>query len=176
MPWTADSPTEVCHSMLMKTSNDFKYGSLTGQIQTQREAATSYTVGDTSSMKIVIGDKMVRDYADQYGDRNPIHLDDQAGQASIFKARIAHGMLSFNFFSTLLGAGFPGPGTIFKGVKEWQFTAPVKIGDEISVEVKIESARQKSSGAFDLVFAAQAVKTDGTSVMAGKLSVIAPKP
>lgn len=160
----------------MQKTIAFNYGSDRGEIRIQRESAQSYTLGDLSSLKVVIGDLMVRGYADQYGDRNPIHLDDQAGKESLFKARIAHGMLSFNFFSTLLGAGFPGPGTIFTGVQEWRFTAPVKIGDELSLEVKVVSAREKSSGAYDLVFEARAIKSDGTSVMSGKLSVIAPKP
>ncbi len=160
----------------MQNEVQFKYGHSTGQITTKRESATGYVVGDKSTMTITIDDQMVRGYAEQYGDRNPIHLDDEAGQASIFKARIAHGMLSFNFFSTLLGAGFPGPGTIFKGIQEWQFTAPVKIGDQLVIEAAVASARQKSSGAYDLTLAAQASKTDGTSVMSGKLSVIAPKP
>jgi 3-hydroxybutyryl-CoA dehydratase len=160
----------------MKKTKAFNYGSNRGEIEIHRETERSYTVGDLSSMKVLIGDQMVRGYADQYGDHNPIHLDDQAGRESLFKARIAHGMLSFNFFSTLLGAGFPGPGTIFTGVQDWRFTAPVKIGDELALEVKVASAREKSSGAYDLVFEARAIKNDGTSVMSGKLSVIAPKP
>jgi|GEM_PF-568634 len=160
----------------MQNTIDFKYGNQPGQILTRRETGAGYSIGDRSSMKIVISDHLVRDYADQYGDRNPIHLDDQAGQNSIFKARIAHGMLSFNFFSTLLGAGFPGPGTIFTGVQEWKFTAPVKIGDELNIEVQVTAARLKSNGAYDLTFDAKAVKSDGTSVMSGKLGVIAPRP
>jgi 3-hydroxybutyryl-CoA dehydratase len=159
----------------MQNKITFDYGSESGEIHIQRQNERSYTPGDSSSMKVVIGDQMVRDYADQYGDRNPIHLDDQAGKNSLFKARIAHGMLSFNFFSTLLGAGFPGPGTIFTGVQEWRFTAPVKIGDQLLLEVKVTSAREKSSGAYDLVLDARAIKNDDTSVMSGKLSVIAPK-
>ncbi|NJM10238.1 MAG: hypothetical protein HC883_05090 [Bdellovibrionaceae bacterium] len=159
----------------MERTIAFTYGPHEGQIFIKTEARDAYHDGDHAKMRIVVDDKLVRDYADQFGDRNPIHLDQAAGQASIFKSRIAHGMLSFNFFSTLLGAGFPGPGTIFTGIQDWRFTAPVKIGDELSIEIKIVSARQKSSGAFDLNLEAFAAKADGTKVMSGHLTVIAPK-
>lgn len=160
----------------MQNSIALKYGNSSSDIQIRRESGAGYTAGDGAVMKITVGDQLVRDYAEQYGDRNPIHLDDRAGSESIFKSRIAHGMLSFNFFSTLLGAGFPGPGTIFTGVQEWKFTAPVKIGEELSIEISLAEARQKKSGAFDLIFDARAVKNDGTSVMSGKLAVIGPRP
>lgn len=153
-----------------------RYGSQNTEIQISVQSPSAYTAGDNARMKITVDDKLVRDYADQYGDRNPIHLDDAAGAASIFKSRVAHGMLTFNFFSTILGAGFPGPGTIFKGVNEWRFTAPVKIGDQLIIQVKVLSARQKSNGTYDLQIEGSAATEAGTQVMSGSLGVIAPKP
>ena len=107
------------------TSKEFTYSCRSARIEVSQLSAAEYSVGDSARMSVTIDDALVRTYAEQYGDRNPIHLDEAAGRASIFGARIAHGMLSFNFFSTILGAGFPGPGTIFTGVQEWRFTAPV---------------------------------------------------
>jgi 3-hydroxybutyryl-CoA dehydratase len=153
----------------------FKYGGSSAEITVNMQNASAYSIGDSAVMQVVIDDQMVRTYADQYGDRNPIHLDEAAGKASIFRNRIAHGMLSFNFFSTLLGAGFPGEGTIFTGVQEWKFTAPVLIGDKLSIEVKVAAQRQKKNGTFDLVVDAVAVNPAGKPVMSGKLSIIAPK-
>jgi 3-hydroxybutyryl-CoA dehydratase len=152
------------------------YGTRSAEILIQRESNQTYAPKDQVSATIHIDDKLVRDYAGTYGDRNPIHLDEQAGRESIFKSRIAHGMLSFNFFSTLLGAGFPGPGTIFTGVENWRFTAPVRIDDELKMEVVVALARQKTNGAFELALDARATNREGVTVMAGRLNVIAPKP
>ncbi|MBX3020079.1 MAG: MaoC family dehydratase [Bdellovibrionales bacterium] len=158
----------------MKTV-ELNYGGQTTHIEMQLQAPDAYSVGDRAQMKVVISDILVREYADQYGDRNPIHLDENAAKASIFGARIAHGMLSFNFFSTLLGAGFPGPGTIFTGVSEWKFSAPVLIGDELSIQVTVAAERRKGNGSYDLTFDAAALNAKGKPVMSGKLNVIAPK-
>lgn len=158
----------------MKTIN-FEYSGRPARIDITVASPSVYTVGDRAEMSVTIDDTLVRTYADQYGDRNPIHLDDEAGKASIFRGRIAHGMLSFNFFSTILGAGFPGPGTIFTGVSDWKFTAPVAIGDVLSIQIQIASERKKGNGSYDLSIAATAINQKGKSVMSGHLGVIAPK-
>lgn len=153
---------------------NFEYSGRPANIEIHLASPSAYSVGDRAEMSVTIDDLLVRTYADQYGDRNPIHLDDAAGKASIFGGRIAHGMLSFNFFSTILGAGFPGPGTIFTGISDWKFTAPVAIGEVLSIQIRIESERKKSNGSYDLAIAATAVNQKGKSVMAGRLNVIAP--
>lgn len=151
-----------------------KYGTEISTATKDCKDTSSYNVGDKATMTVQISDQLVRDYADQYGDRNPIHLDESAGQASVFKCRVAHGMLSFNFFSTLLGAVYPGPGTIFVEVKGWKFSAPVKIGDKLSIEVKIDHLRKKSNGSYEITFDSQAINSENKIVMGGQLVVIAP--
>ncbi len=154
---------------------ELKYGNHGSKIFMHRESAQTYTIGDRAAMHVVIGDQLVRDYAHNYGDRNPIHLDEQAGLESIFKSRIAHECCPLTS-SRLCSRRISRPRNDLHRVDSWRFIAPVKIGDELSVEVSVFSCRQKSSGAFELTFDARAVKTDGTSVMSGKLHVIAPRP
>lgn len=158
----------------METTLPITYSGQQTTIRIQRQASDSYSEGDAAEMQVQIDDTLVRAYAEQYGDRNPIHLDDEAGRKSLFGARIAHGMLSFNFFSTVLGAGFPGPGTIFTGIQEWRFTAPVLIGDKLDIKLKVSTVRRKKNGSYDLVFDAAAVNSSGRDVMSGRLAVIAP--
>ena len=44
------------------------------------------------------------------GDTNPLHLNQLFAEGTHFKERIAHGMLSASFISTVLGTRLPGPG------------------------------------------------------------------
>jgi len=70
-------------------------------------------------------------FAGVSGDMNPVHLDAEYAQKTAFKGRIAHGMLSAAFISTVLGTKLPGPGTIYLA-QSLQFRAPVRIGDTVT--------------------------------------------
>ena len=69
-------------------------------------------------------------FAGVSGDTNPIHLHGGAGTTR-FGQRIAHGMLSGSFISTVLGTKLPGPGSIYVS-QTLTFTAPVSIGDTVT--------------------------------------------
>src|SRR5262249_41435735 len=47
------------------------------------------------------------------GDTNPVHLDENFAKDTLFKGRIAHGMLGASFISTVFGTKLPGPGCIY---------------------------------------------------------------
>ena len=64
------------------------------------------------------------------GDTNPVHLDAEAAAGTLFKERIAHGMLSAGFISAVLGTRLPGPGCIYLS-QSLKFLAPVRIGDTV---------------------------------------------
>ncbi|MBV8913991.1 MAG: MaoC family dehydratase [Acetobacteraceae bacterium] len=77
-------------------------------------------------------------------DTNPVHLDAEAAAASVFKERVAHGMLSAGLISAVLGTRLPGSGTIYMR-QNLRFRAPVKIGDTViaTVEVSALDAEKK---------------------------------
>ena len=75
-------------------------------------------------------------FADITGDTNPIHLDEAFAAESLFKARIAHGMLSAGLISAVLGTRLPGPGCIYLS-QSLRFRAPVMIGDHVEACVTI---------------------------------------
>ena len=54
----------------------------------------------------------------------------------MFKGRIAHGMLSAAFISTVLGTKLPGPGCIYVS-QALKFKAPVRIGDTVTARVEV---------------------------------------
>ncbi len=70
------------------------------------------------------------------GDNNPLHLNEEFARESMFKGRIAHGMLTAVFISTVLGTKLPGPGCIYLN-QEVKFLAPVRPGDTVQTEVTI---------------------------------------
>ena len=69
-------------------------------------------------------------------DTNPAHLNEEYAKETVFKKRIAHGMLTAGFVSAVLGTKLPGEGSIYMG-QELRFTAPVYMGDTITAEAEI---------------------------------------
>lgn len=93
-------------------------------------------VGMEASYTRVITDADLRNFADVSGDHNPVHLDEAYAAATMFKGRIAHGMLSASFISKVIGTQLPGPGTIYMS-QSLNFRAPVRIGDEVVTTVSV---------------------------------------
>ncbi len=76
-------------------------------------------------------------FADVTGDTNPVHLDAAFAAETIFKERIAHGMLSAGLISTVFGTKMPGPGCIYIN-QSLNFKAAVKIGDRVTATVTVK--------------------------------------
>ncbi|MFP4479123.1 MAG: MaoC family dehydratase [Candidatus Izemoplasmatales bacterium] len=93
-------------------------------------------IGQSVSSKVKITEDMVMAYAKVTGDFNPQHVDEHFAKESIFKERIAHGMLSVGFISKLLGTELPGMGSIYMS-QEVKFLAPVKFNDLIETIVEV---------------------------------------
>ena len=87
-------------------------------------------LGDRYTKKVAVGCDKVSAFADVSGDYNPIHLDDKYAETTIFKRKIAHGMLICSFISAVIGNEFPGNGAIYLS-NEVKFLKPVFVEDEI---------------------------------------------
>ncbi len=83
-------------------------------------------------------------FAGVSGDTNPAHLNDEFQATSQFKTRIAHGMLSASYISTVLGTRLPGPGCIYLN-QTLNFRAPVRIGDTVTATVTVRALKPKNS-------------------------------
>ena len=78
-----------------------------------------------------------------------IHLDNDYARDTMFKGRIAHGMLTASFISTVLGTKLPGPGCIYIS-QNLKFRAPVRIGDTVRARVTITAVdREKGRVALE---------------------------
>ncbi|TNE37387.1 MAG: MaoC family dehydratase [Alphaproteobacteria bacterium] len=105
-------------------------------------------------------------YAGVTGDTNPVHLDEEFAAQTMFKTRIAHGMLSAGFISAVLGAKMPGPGAIYVS-QELKFKAPVKIGDTVTARctvAEINTARRRVTLKTECLVKDKVV-VDGEAVM-----------
>ena len=70
------------------------------------------------------------------GDVNPVHLNQEFADRTMFRGRIAHGMLTASFISTVIGTKLPGPGCIYVS-QNLKFKAPVRIGDTVNARVTV---------------------------------------
>ena len=89
---------------------------------------------DTVSKQVTADD--IEAFAGVTGDTNPVHLDAAYAETTLFKERIAHGMLTAGYISAVLGTRLPGPGCIYLS-QSLKFRAPVKIGDEVTAHVTV---------------------------------------
>ena len=81
-------------------------------------------------------------FAGVSGDTNPVHINQLFAENSRFKGRIAHGMLSASFISTVIGTRLPGPGAIYLS-QSLRFRAPVKAGDTVVARVTVKDIKPK---------------------------------
>jgi 3-hydroxybutyryl-CoA dehydratase len=126
-------------------------------------------VGQAAEFTKTVTETDVVLFAGVTGDLNPAHVDDVWAQASRFGGRIAHGMLSASFISTVLAMKLPGPGTIYLS-QSLRFTGPVRIGDTVTARVEVAEVMPKRR-----VRLTTTVRThDGTQVIEGEAVVLAP--
>ena len=78
-----------------------------------------------------ITDADVITFAGISGDTNPVHLNHEFASETMFEGRVAHGMLTASFISTVIGTKLPGPGCIYVS-QDLRFKAPVKVGDTVT--------------------------------------------
>ena len=103
--------------------------------------------GDKAFIKKKITEQDIILFSELSLDKNPVHLDDEYAKTTVFKKRIAHGMLSASLISAVIGTKLPGPGSIYVS-QQLNFKAPVYINDEIKAEVEIISINEKNSGTW----------------------------
>ncbi len=93
-------------------------------------------IGEKASFVKTVTETDVVNYAGVTGDFNPAHINEEYAKNTMFKGRIAHGMLGAGLISAVLGTKLPGPGAIYIS-QELKFTAPVRFNDTITAEVEV---------------------------------------
>jgi 3-hydroxybutyryl-CoA dehydratase len=93
-------------------------------------------VGQTAEFTKTVTETDVVLFAGITGDFNPAHVDEVEAAKGMFGGRIAHGLLSAGFISTVLAMRLPGPGTIYLS-QNLRFVRPVRIGDTVTARVEV---------------------------------------
>ncbi len=128
-------------------------------------------VGDSATFAKTVTEADVVLFAGVSGDLNPAHVNAQEAEKGMFKQRIAHGMLSASFISTVLAMSLPGPGTIYLS-KELRFTTPVFFGDTVTATCTVtEKIDAKNRIKLETV----ARNQHGDVVIEGVATVMPPK-
>jgi 3-hydroxybutyryl-CoA dehydratase len=127
------------------------------------------SVGQSASYTKTVTEADIVKFAEVSGDNNPVHLDEAFAQTTMFKGRIAHGMLSAGFISTVIGTKLPGSGTIYMS-QTLRFKAPVRIGDTVTATCTItEIMPEKRRAVLNTV-----CKVGDTVVIEGEALVMVP--
>ncbi|MHA2188480.1 MAG: MaoC family dehydratase, partial [Candidatus Thorarchaeota archaeon] len=91
------------------------------------------SIGQTAQVIHTITEEDIEAFGKLSGDLNPLHFDEEWTKTTLFKGRIAHGLLTATFISTVIGMKLPGTGTIYLSQKI-TFLRPVRIGDTITAK------------------------------------------
>jgi 3-hydroxybutyryl-CoA dehydratase len=119
------------------------------------------SVGQEASLSKTVSEADIVAFAEISGDKNPVHIDAQYAAGTMFKERIAHGMLSAAYISAVFGMKLPGTGAIY---------IPVKIGDTVVTTVKvIELIAEKKRARFETV-----CSVNGKAVVQGEAVLMVP--
>lgn len=128
-------------------------------------------VGQKSSISKTISESDINTFAGIIGDLNPIHVNAEYAKTTRFGERIAHGMLTASFLSTIVGMCIPGADAIYLS-QELKFLLPVKIGDTITATGTVTKIiEEQKIGYLDMTI----VNQRGEVVVAGEGKVMSTK-
>jgi 3-hydroxybutyryl-CoA dehydratase len=129
-------------------------------------------VGQTAEFTKTVTETDVVLFAGITGDFNPAHVNAVQAADGMFGGRIAHGLLSAGFISTVLAMKLPGPGTIYLS-QNLRFVRPVMIGDTVTAKVEVaEVIAPKRRVRLSTTVA----NHKGEPVIEGEAVVMLPKP
>lgn len=127
-------------------------------------------LGQSASYTKTVTEADIVKFAEVSGDNNPVHLDEAFAATTMFKGRVAHGMLSAGFISTVIGTKLPGSGTIYMS-QTLRFKAPVRIGETVTATCTVtEIIPEKRRAVLSTV-----CKVGDTTVIEGEALVMVPE-
>ena len=129
-------------------------------------------VGTRASWTRTITAEDVEAFARFSGDRNPLHFDRAFAAGTRMGRLVVQGGLTTALFNALVAMELPGPGSVFLR-QEWDYPAPVYIGDTVTAEAEVIEARvDKPITKLRCV----ARRNDGVEVLRGECLVYTMRP
>ncbi len=110
----------------------------------------SLRIGDEVSFTKTVGETDIYLFAGVTGDFYEMHVNEEVMKSGRFGTRIAHGALMVGFMSTTAGMMIARSGehAVSLGYDRVRFTAPVRIGDTVTVTYRISSLQAARSRAL----------------------------
>ncbi len=126
--------------------------------------------GMAAELKVEITEERILRFAEASGDFNPLHVDEAFAQASPYRGRVAHGLLSASFVSAVVGTILPGPGAIYLG-QTLNFHKPVRIGDMVTARVTVATI---DPGSARVTLRTECL-VEGEAVLEGEATIRVPR-
>ena len=125
-------------------------------------------LGQKYTLSFSYTQEQVNEFARVTGDNNPVHLDEEFASKTIFKRRIAHGMLGASILSKVFGTLFPGNGTIYLN-QTLNFLRPMYVEEtyEAIFEVKELIIDKNRAIIFTTI-----INSEGKSVLSGEATIM----
>ena len=124
-------------------------------------------VGTTATWSRTFSAEDVERYALISGDRNPLHFDPGFAARTRLGRLVVQGGLTTGLFNALVAMRLPGPGSVFLH-QEWDYPAPVYVGDTVTATAEVIEARADKPITRLLCVAR---RDDGTEVLRGECLV-----
>ncbi len=128
-------------------------------------------VGDTAFAAKTITEADLLMFGAVSTDFNPAHFNEEYAKNTMFKKRIAHGILSVSLVSSVLGMQLPGPGGIYIS-QTVKFKAPVFIGDTITAYTEVKEIITEKNR---VVFRTYVTNQDEKLILDGEAVIMPPK-
>lgn len=125
-------------------------------------------VGQAESFTVTVTEDMLASFKAITGDNNPLHNDEDFAKAKGQPGRVAYGMLTASFLSTLAGVYLPGERSLIQQV-EIKFAKPVYIGDTLTVTGQVA---EKNDTVQRIELKVTITNQDDAKVLRGKMGVL----
>jgi len=124
-------------------------------------------VGKKESFSVTVTEEMLDGFKDITGDINPLHNDEGYAHEKKYKGRVAYGMLTASFLSTLAGVYLPGKYSLIQSV-EIKFAEAVFPGDVLQISGEIT----EKNDTYRLIYLKIAIRNgEGKKVCRGKMQI-----
>ena len=126
------------------------------------------TIGQKESFRVKITGAMLETFKELTGDLNPLHADEGYAGEHGYDGKVAYGMLTASFMSTLAGVYMPGERSLIKET-HIKFTKPVFPGDRLEITGEVT---EKHDG-FNMIVLKVTIKNGkGEKVLRGSMDIM----
>jgi acyl dehydratase len=101
-------------------------------------------VGQSAELVRTVTEEHINLFAEASGDFNPLHVDEDFARTTMFRGRIAHGLLPASYVSAVVGTMLPGPGALYLA-QTLTFSRPTRIGDTCTARVTVREIDRASA-------------------------------